>query len=144
MDKSDLFVLTSNFEGMPVVIMEALAKGLGIVCTNVSGVEDLVKDDLSNSILKLYKTGNVKEAIRLIEEMSKTQIKKRKLDARKLAEKYYSIESCVDQYNIAITKVDFVPQKIGIITLKIMLIFEMVISLFISNFRYYKFQIRYK
>ena len=44
-DLADLFTLTSESEGMPLAIMEAMAKGLPVVATSVSGIpEELGKE----------------------------------------------------------------------------------------------------
>jgi glycosyltransferase involved in cell wall biosynthesis len=40
--KSDAFLLSSVFEGMPLVVMEAMATGLPIIATNVQGTRELV------------------------------------------------------------------------------------------------------
>jgi glycosyltransferase involved in cell wall biosynthesis len=40
LDACDVFVLPSLFEGMPVSIMEAMAKGLAVVATSVSGTTE--------------------------------------------------------------------------------------------------------
>ncbi|MEY2481379.1 MAG: hypothetical protein QOI04_2306 [Verrucomicrobiota bacterium] len=43
----DLFVHTADFEGMPNVVMEAMAMGLPIVASNVDGNRDLIQDGVT-------------------------------------------------------------------------------------------------
>ncbi len=45
MSNSDLFILTSRREGLPRVIIEAMANGLPCISTNVSGVAELINRD---------------------------------------------------------------------------------------------------
>jgi glycosyltransferase involved in cell wall biosynthesis len=42
---SDVFVLPSYAEGMPIVIMEALAKGCAIVSTNVGAIPEVIGNE---------------------------------------------------------------------------------------------------
>ncbi len=44
LEKSDVFVLLSDWEGLPISIIEAMRIGLPIVATNVGGVKELVVD----------------------------------------------------------------------------------------------------
>ena len=44
LDASDIFILTSEAEGMPLCIMEAMAKGLPVVATAVSGIPEELGD----------------------------------------------------------------------------------------------------
>ncbi len=47
----DLFVLASLYEGMPNVVMEAMAAGRAIVATDVDGVRELVEDGKTGVIV---------------------------------------------------------------------------------------------
>ena len=42
LEKSDLFVLASRTEGLPRVVVEAMAKGLPCIGTNVGGIPELL------------------------------------------------------------------------------------------------------
>lgn len=48
--KSDIFVLTSLWEGLPNTMFEAMASGLPIVATAVGGIPEIIKDN-ENGIL---------------------------------------------------------------------------------------------
>lgn len=50
--KADVFMLTSVYEGMPNVIMEAMACGLPIIATNVGDIPDLIKHGETGFLVK--------------------------------------------------------------------------------------------
>ncbi|KPN89552.1 mannosyl transferase [Lysinibacillus sp. ZYM-1] len=52
LEKSHLFVLLSDWEGLPISIIEAMRVGLPIVATNVGGVKELVVDHDNGFLLE--------------------------------------------------------------------------------------------
>ncbi|HUC95543.1 MAG TPA: glycosyltransferase family 4 protein [Candidatus Saccharimonadia bacterium] len=85
--RADIFVLPSEREGMPLVLLEAMAMGLPIVATDVVGNKDVVKNN-KNGLLVPYDDHlafqkallRVKSDTRLYESMSK--------NSRKLSDQY--------------------------------------------------------
>ena len=74
--ESDIFVLPSFAEGVPVSIMEAMACGIPVVATFVGGVAELVENEingllvfpsdiegLSNAIEKYLNDSNLRQSI---------------------------------------------------------------------------------
>lgn len=45
MQQSNVFVLFSNFENLPCVLIEALASGLPVISTNVGGIPEMIKPE---------------------------------------------------------------------------------------------------
>lgn len=48
-NQCDVFVLPSLYEGLPLVILEALACGLQVVCTNLLGIKDWMDAHIPNN-----------------------------------------------------------------------------------------------
>lgn len=44
---ADLFMLPSNYEGLPMTIIEAMSFGKPVVASNVGGISEIVKDDVN-------------------------------------------------------------------------------------------------
>jgi glycosyltransferase involved in cell wall biosynthesis len=62
MQKSDIFVLFSNYENLPCVISEAHSCGLPVISTNVGGISEMI-DDLNGILI------SVKDENTLLEKM---------------------------------------------------------------------------
>jgi glycosyltransferase involved in cell wall biosynthesis len=129
---------TSNFEGMSISVMEALASGCMVVSSQVSGVEDLIEDPEANGIVYLYPVGNTSVAQKQLQMALNNKDKNIPFRARKLAEKHYSITTCLQSYielgNRSNFKKEVYPQTL---TTKI----NTLISGFISRTRYLKHNI---
>jgi glycosyltransferase involved in cell wall biosynthesis len=51
MDSHDVFCLPSFAEGVPVVLMESMAVGLPVVSTAITGIPELVNDEVSGLLV---------------------------------------------------------------------------------------------
>lgn len=49
MNRSDIFVLPSFYEGLPLVLMEAMACGMDIIATDLPGVQDWMKSSIPDN-----------------------------------------------------------------------------------------------
>lgn len=65
----NIFVLTSRWEGMPNVILEAMALKIPVVATEVGGVPDLIENEKSGLLVESKNTDACAEAmLRLIQQ----------------------------------------------------------------------------
>jgi glycosyltransferase involved in cell wall biosynthesis len=102
---SDVLILTSDFEGMPIAMMEGLASGCGFVGTRVSGIEDYENHPLAKDCFRVFEVGDIETAITKIQEVAAVPINTRKEAARKLAEEQFSMDICLGRYNKAIATI---------------------------------------
>lgn len=63
---SDVFVLSSDYEGNPLAVMEAMAAGLPIVSTRVGGVPELVAHGKDGILVDPASETEFKEALQLL------------------------------------------------------------------------------
>ena len=86
--KAELFVLSSNYEGMPNALIEAMCLGLPCISTKVSGATDLIQDGVNGLLVDVGDTKDLTNKItRLIED---------KEYAYKLANKAIEINDILD------------------------------------------------
>ena len=102
LNTSDILLLTSNSEGMPLVMMEALASGCGFAGTRVSGIEDYEHNPAAAGCVSVYTVGNIAEAVTKIKQLAAVPARTRQTAARKLAETEFSMQVCLERYFKAI------------------------------------------
>jgi glycosyltransferase involved in cell wall biosynthesis len=64
MAASDLFVLPSLFEGLPIVLLEAMAVGVPIVGTRICGTREAITDGVTGRLVEAKVAPALAEAIR--------------------------------------------------------------------------------
>ena len=94
--KADIFVMTSDYEGLPLSAIEAMAAGLPIISTRAGGVVNLIQDQVNGILVDI---GDEKEITEAILDLCQNFDKRKQLgDQAKYSVKKYSVENMVHQY----------------------------------------------
>jgi len=92
----DLFVLTSRYEGIPYVILEAMSMNIPIVTTDVGGISEVIKNKINGLLAENGNVSDISEKIIYIMENDELRIQF--IDkARKDFEEKFLIENTVSQ-----------------------------------------------
>ena len=91
-NRSDILVLTSEREGLPNCILEAMSSGLPVVANDVGGVSELVIDKETGFLIKSFEKDHFLEKLAILIKNKKLRLRMSK-KARVRAKKYFSIDS---------------------------------------------------
>ena len=88
--KHNVFIMPSFSEGLPQVVLEAMAKGVLVVSTAVGGLEYLINNEVNGLIFQVGNKENLKDTLTKVSlnKYNDVSIRKRGIDVAK----YYSIE----------------------------------------------------
>jgi N-acetyl-alpha-D-glucosaminyl L-malate synthase BshA len=95
MAASDVFVLPSLSEGFPNVILEAMASGLAIVASKVSGLPEIVEDGGNGFLVESRNPEQIAEKVLLL--LGDDELRERISKNNKETAKGYSWESVVER-----------------------------------------------
>jgi glycosyltransferase involved in cell wall biosynthesis len=94
---ASLFVLSSDEEGLGMVILEAMASGLPVVSTNCGGPATAVVDGQTGHLTPVRDAGNL--AVKLHELIESSEVRKRMSgNARRVAEERFSLDAAGKPY----------------------------------------------
>ncbi|WP_272672839.1 glycosyltransferase family 4 protein [Providencia sp. PROV037] len=74
LSQSDIFILSTNWEGLPISIIEVMRAGLPIISTDVGGVNELIFDGINGYLIRPKDNSHLTEKINeLINSKSKRE-----------------------------------------------------------------------
>jgi len=88
LQRSDLFVLPSFVEGIPVAAMEAMAIGVPVVVTNIAGTSELVEDGKTGLLVRPSDSKTLANAIMRIAHDHPLALRLSEAARRKVAEEF--------------------------------------------------------
>ncbi len=98
LNEADIFTLPSNYEGVPLTLIEAMGTGLPIVATAVGGIPDMVENEKSAILTELNETKIAEAFFTLFNDQEKRKTlgqnaknESHKFSAKTMAEKYYEV-----------------------------------------------------
>ncbi len=94
--KSDILFMPSFSEGLPVVGVQALAKGLAIVASRIGGFIDLVDHDRNGYLIEVQERQGFSQALRELISKPEILLQFRKASTEKAHD--FDIQKVVDQY----------------------------------------------
>jgi colanic acid/amylovoran biosynthesis glycosyltransferase len=88
LQKSDLFVLPSFVEGLPVSAMEALAIGVPVIATNIAGTSELVEHGKTGLLIRPSDSQALANAVVRMMNDHEFRLRAAKLGRQKVAEEF--------------------------------------------------------
>lgn len=93
---ADLFMLASDYEGLPMVILEAMCYGKPIVASNVGGIKEIVRENINGYVVN----NNAEEFKVKISEILENQnvYDQFSTNSKSIFEKELTVDSMVNSY----------------------------------------------
>lgn len=101
LSKAQIFCLYSQWEGLPISILEAMACGLPVIASAVGGIPELVRHGETGYLVKKTdRQAELQEAASYLEELILDPAKRSRFGetARAIAEEKFSVDQMVERY----------------------------------------------
>lgn len=95
MSQSDFFVLSSDYEGLPMTLLEAMSMGIVPISTPAGGVVDVIEDGVTGYLTKNFDDEEFYQKVKLA-LYEKGKISSEKI--KKSFEKNFSMDACANRY----------------------------------------------
>ncbi len=99
MNMADGYVMSSDWEGFPMVLLESAATQLPIVATDVGGNSEIVRDEISGYLCPPGNEHALTESMKKIVELPVEELEMMGRAGRKHVQENFSVESIAKQWN---------------------------------------------
>lgn len=95
LNRADVFILPSLYEGMPMTIIEAMGTGLPIIATNVGGIPTMIEHDVDGYLVEC----DEEELVAAMKKMCSSKERERMgKKAAEIATQRFSVKSMTEGY----------------------------------------------
>lgn len=96
--ESDIFILPSYFEGMPMALLETMTAGVVPIVTNVGSMKHIIKHDINGLLIEKQNSNDLYEKLKYILSNPK-QYQKLSINAQSTIKENYDIEKYIIKLN---------------------------------------------
>jgi glycosyltransferase involved in cell wall biosynthesis len=96
---ADIFILSTRWEGLPIVILEAWASKVPVIASNVHGIKSLIKNEKDGLF---FEFGNGKDLAEKIKILLENEEMRKKLSENGFVKvnKKFNVERMINQYEL--------------------------------------------
>lgn len=98
LNAADGFVLSSNYEGLPLVLQEAAAVGLPMISTNVGGCDEVVMEGVNGYLVPKQNETELAAAMLKLMSVTKEQRLKMGHASKELVEKEFAMDEVMNKW----------------------------------------------
>ena len=95
---SDVFILPSLWEGLPMALLEAMSAGLPVIVTNVEGMEEVVENEKHGLLINPGSVHEITQAILQLSARSPSQLRTMGEEGRTLISSLYTTDMMCKKY----------------------------------------------
>jgi len=98
LNTSNIFILASLWEGLPIALLEAMACGLPAVATNVGGTSEIIEDGVSGFLVEPKNSLTLAKKIEYLLSLEPGKRREMGMEGRKIVEEKFSLGKMARNY----------------------------------------------
>lgn len=100
--QSDIVILPTFYEGLPLSLIEAIQMGKPVIATDVGGIREIVHDNVNGNLIKIEDDESL--ANHILDYYTNGKLQELSIQSRRIYNQYYSYNKTSEQLNKIILK----------------------------------------